>query len=153
MDSETKKALQMYTQLREVKKENEILETMLIELKKKEVAGDGKTSRTNDSAIQLDELTKKLERTTRALEAEKLKVKGLFERVMVAEKEAQTAGPMLDELERKAEVSSRTAQQHKKELENLKQKLIKSDAEKNKIQNDLVKTQAQVQTLMKRQAS
>jgi len=30
---------------------------------------------------------------------------------------------------------------------------VQSDAEKNRIKNDLVKAQAQIQTLMKRQAS
>jgi septal ring factor EnvC (AmiA/AmiB activator) len=72
---------------------------------------------------------------------------------MIAEKEAQAAGPIIEDLESKVEHTLKTVQQHKKETEQVKQKLVQSDAEKNRIKNDLIKANAQIQTLMKRQAS
>jgi hypothetical protein len=103
--------------------------------------------------MQIEELTKKLERTNRALETEKNKVKGLSERVMVAEKESQSAAPLVKDLEKKVENTLKMSQQHKKETEQVKQKLVASEAEKNAIKNELVKTQAQMTTLAKRHAA
>ncbi len=154
------KALQMYTLLKQSKDENAVLEKELEELKTKERSesvikdhGLSKAAETNAGNLQIEELSKKLERTNRALEAEKIKVKTLSERVTVAEKEAQGAGPMIEDLESKVEHTLKLAQQHKKETEQVKQKVVQSEAEKNKIKNELTKAQAQIQTLMKRQAA
>jgi hypothetical protein len=148
------KALEMFEQLKRVKEENKSMERMLIEVKRKEREAS-EVSSTGGGMNQkyLDELTKKMERTQRALDGEKLKVKTLSERVIIAEKEAQSAGPLIDDLESKVEHTLKVAQQHKKETEVVKQKLIQADAEKNKIKNELVKLHAQVATLQKRQAS
>ncbi len=70
--------------------------------------------------LQIEELTKKLDRTMRALEAEKEKVKSLSERVIVAEKEAQGKGPQIEGLEQKIEHTLKMVQQHKKETETVK---------------------------------
>ena len=88
------------------------------------------------NSLQIDELTKKLDRTVRALEAEKTKVKALSERVTVAEKEAQSSAPLLSDLEAKVEHTLKVAQQHKKETEQVKQKLVAAEAEKNKNKNE-----------------
>jgi uncharacterized coiled-coil DUF342 family protein len=42
--------------------------------------------------------------------------------------------------------------QYKKEIDSMKQKMVQADAEKNKVKNELLKAQAQIQTLMKRAA-
>ena len=147
------KALEMYEMLKNVKDECKSLERTVHEMKRKERdASDGPSS-TGMSQKYIDELNKKVERNQRALEAEKLKVKTLSERVIVAEKEAQSAGPLIDDLESKMEHTLKSVQQHKKETEQVKQKLVQADAEKNKIKNDLMKAQAQIQTLLKRQAA
>lgn len=96
---------------------------------------------------------KKSERLQRAMDAEKVKVKQLSERVIVAEREASSAGPMVQDLERKVEQALKLVQQSKKETDAIKQKLVQAEAEKNKIQNELRSAQAQIQTLMKRQAA
>ena len=138
----------MYEMLKQVKEEKRELERQLDS--RNEI---GVENRPIFNPKQVEELTKKLERNQRALETEKSKVKALSERVIVAEKEAQSSGPLIEDLESKIEFTLKTVQQHKKETEQVKQKLVQSDAEKNRIKNDLVKAQAQIQTLMKRQAS
>ena len=102
---------------------------------------------------QIEDLVKKIDVYQRALAEEKAKAISINERLNVAEKEAQAAGPIIEDLEARVEHTLKVAQQHKKETEQVKQKLVQSDAEKNKIKNELVKAQAQIQTLMKRQAS
>jgi hypothetical protein len=147
------KALEMYEALKKAKEETKVLERTHLEMKRKERETFDGPSTMGMNQKHIDELNKKMERNQRALEAEKLKVKSLSERVIVAEKEAQSAGPLIDDLESKVEQTLKFVQQHKKETEVVKQKLVQSDAEKNKIKNDLMKAQAQIQTLMKRQAS
>ena len=146
------KALEMFEMLKEVKEENTNLQSLVSRLK----ANQG-GERFSDPSIavqkQMEELSKKVERTTRALDAEKIKVQSLSERVMVAEKAAQSTTPMVKDLESKVEHTLKAAQQHKKETDSVKQKLVQAEAEKNKIKNELMKTQAQIQTLMKRQAA
>jgi hypothetical protein len=147
------KALEMYEMLKKIKEDNKILERSIVEMKRKERdASDGPSS-SGMNQKHLEELTKKMERNQRALDSEKLKVKTLSERVIIAEKEAQSAGPLIDDLESKVEHTLKVVQQHKKETEQVKLKLVQSDAEKNRIKNDLMKAQAQIQTMMKRQAS
>ena len=152
------KALQMYEMVKTLQQEKQALEKTVVEFRSNSavtsVTAIGKAPNESPGLLlQIDELVKKSDRLTRALEAEKLKVKGLLERALTAEKEAQSSTPLIDELEKKVETTLKMAQQHKKETDQVKQKLIQSDAEKNKIKNDLLKVQAQVQTLMKRQAS
>jgi len=148
------KAMQMFEMVKVVKAEKQQLEKTIFELKRNGVSGAAKTlDETPGMTIQLEDMTKKVDRFSRALEAEKQKVKVLSERVIAAEKEAQGASPVIDDLERKIENSLRMVQQYKKEVETVKQKVIQSESEKNKIKNDLIKAQAQIQTLMKRQAS
>jgi|GEM_PF-2545868 len=145
------KAVQMYDQLKAIKEENRELEQKIVEIQHREKVMSNKE--TSAGGMQIEELTKKLERLQRALDGEKVKVKTLSERVIVAEKEAQSAGPLIEDLEKKVENTLKVAQQHKKETEQMKLKLVQADAEKNKIKNELVKAQAQIQTLMKRHAS
>lgn len=152
------KALEMFEMLKKVKEEKTNLEKTIFELKnKKEKSIVADLEPSGGSSIssqkQIEELTKKVERTERAFNAEKAKIKSLSERVIIAEREAQSAAPMVKDLESKVEHTLKTAQQHKKETEAVKQKLVQSEAEKNKIKNELVKAQAQIQTLMKRQAA
>jgi hypothetical protein len=146
------KAIEMFEMLKRSKEECKALEKTNHELRK-ELSSTENTTTTGMSQKYLEELTKKMERTQRALEAEKLKVKTLSERAMVAEKEAQASGPLIDDLESKVEHTLKVVQQHKKETEQIKLKLVQSDAEKNKVKNELMKAQAQIQTLMKRQAA
>jgi len=149
------KAMQMFEMVKILKLEKQQLEKTIFDLKRGVLpGGQGKIGDESPGMmLQIEELTKKAERFSRALEAEKQKVKMLSERAVSAEKEAQGASPLVDDLERKVEASIKMAQQHKKETEIVKQKLVQSDAEKNKIKNDLLKAQAQIQTLMKRQAA
>jgi hypothetical protein len=156
------KALQMAEALKRSKEDNEALEKLVFELRQKnrvmEAAGEAGMKMPAGGPVtvaqqQIEDLVKKADRISRALEAEKAKVISLSERLATAEKEAQAAGPMIEDLEAKVEHTLKVAQQHKKETEQVKQKLVQSDAEKNKVKNELVKAQAQIQTLMKRQAS
>jgi len=149
------KAMQMFEMVKILKLEKQQLEKIIFDYKRG-VSPGGVAKPVDESpgmAIQMEELSKKAERFSRALEAEKQKVKMLSERAVAAEKEAQGASPLIDDLERKVETALKMTQQHKKETELVKQKLIQSEAEKNKITNDLLKAQAQIQTMMKRQAS
>ena len=146
------KAIEMYEMLKRSKEECKTLEKANYELRR-ELGAVETTTTTGMSQKYLDDLTKKMERTQRALDAEKLKVKTLSERAMIAEKEAQASGPLIDDLESKVEHTLKVVQQHKKETEQVKLKLVQSDAEKNKVKNELMKAQAQIQTLMKRQAA
>jgi len=161
------KALQMFEMAKGLQLEKQSLEKEIVELKNSIITkvtpeeveavtavAEGKLPDESPGLlIQIEELSKKAERLARALEAEKGKVKGLLDRTLIAEKEAQSSTPLIAELEKKVENTLKMAQQHKKETEHVKQKLVQSEAEKNKIKNDLLKVQAQVQTLMKRQAS
>ncbi|MBS1958062.1 MAG: hypothetical protein JST80_01190 [Bdellovibrionales bacterium] len=157
------KAMQMADALKKAKEDNELHEKTIFELRQKNRmlkisasvgnVANNEGSPTTVAQQQIDDLLKRVDRVTRALEAEKAKVNSLSERVATAEKEAQTASPIIEDLELKVENQVKVAQQHKKETEQVKQRLVQSDAEKNKIKNELVKAQAQIQTLMKRQAS
>jgi hypothetical protein len=146
------KAIEMYEMLKRCKEDYKSLERVNYDLRK-ELSSVETTTTTGMSQKYIDELTKKMERFQRALEAEKLKVKTLSDRATVAEKEAQASGPLIDDLESKVEHTLKVVQQHKKETEQVKQKLVQSEAEKNKVKNELMKAQAQIQTLMKRQAA
>ena len=149
------KAMQMFELVKNLKSEKQQLEKIIFDFKRGIFPGGGAKviDETPGMAIQMEELVKKVERFSRALEAEKQKVKILSERAVSAEKEAQGASPLIGDLERKVETTLKMAQQHKKETELVKQKLVQSDAEKNKITNDLLKAQAQIQTMMKRKVS
>ena len=155
------KAMQMFEMVKVVKQEKAVLEKTIFDLKKSTqtteiAASKGPAANVNESPgliLQMEDMAKKVERTNRALEAEKQKMKALSERVVIAEREAQSTGPMVEDLERKVETTLKMAQQHKKETEQVKQRLVQSDAEKNKIKNDLIKAQAQIVTLTKRQAA
>ncbi len=149
------KAMQMFEMVKALQVDKQALEKTIFEMKRGGgSAGIGaKASSDPGLILQVEELSKKSERLTRALEAEKQKVKGLLDRAMLAEKEVQGSTSATGELERKAENALKLVQVSKKETEVVKQKLMQSEAEKNKIKNDLIKAQAQIQTLMKRQAS
>jgi len=155
------KALQMFEMAKKLQTEKQELEKQIADLKKPSTElSESASVESSDVTVvssgvnqQADELFKKVDRLSRALEAEKSKVKTLVDRVTVAEKEAQSASPMIEDLEGKVEVALKNAQQYKKETENVKQKLVQSEAEKNKIKNELLKAEAQIQTLMKRHAS
>jgi hypothetical protein len=146
------KAVEMFEMLKKVKEEKAELEKLINDSRRKDNS-EGFEGPFNQNLKALDESVKKSERLQRAFDAEKVKLKTLSERVMIAEKEAQAAGPIIEDLESKVEHTLKTVQQHKKETEQVKQKLVQSDAEKNRIKNDLIKANAQIQTLMKRQAS
>lgn len=156
------KALQMADALKKAKDDNEALEKTIFELRQKVRVHEGaaevgvKMPAGGAATVgqqQVEELVKKADRVSRALDAEKAKVIQLSERLASAEKEAAAAGPIISDLEARVEHTLKTAQQHKKETEAVKQKLVQSEGEKNKIKNELVKAQAQIATLMKRQAS
>ena len=148
------KAMEMFEMLKKLKEEKLALERSNTEYRRQEkIKGDeDEPGPSASNQKHVEEVTKRMERLQRTLEAEKLKVKTLSERVVVAEKEAQSAGPIISDLEARVEHTFKVSQQSKKETETVKQKLVQTEAEKNKIANDLVKVQAQVQTLMKRQA-
>ncbi len=152
------KAMDMFEKLKAVKEENKALEKAIEDMmKNREKSGQAGPASSDGAVIamkkEVDELTKKVERTNRALEAEKEKMKALSERVIIAEKEAKGSGALVSDLEAKVEHQLKMTAQSKKETEQVKQKLVQSDQEKNKIKNELVKAQAQIQTLMKRQAA
>ena len=155
------KALLMADALKKSKEDNEALERVILELRQKARMTDGaaevgvKLPAGGANTVgqqQIEELVKKADRIARALEAEKAKVIQLSERLAASEKEAQAAGPIISDLEARVDHTLKTAQQHKKDADQVKQKLVQSEAEKNKIKNELMKAQAQIQTLMKRQA-
>jgi hypothetical protein len=153
------KALQMHAMAKKLKEEKEALEKIVAEMLEKERASEqaliaaSQKHAPQDNGLQLDEMTKKADRLQRALEAEKVKVKQLSERVIVAEKESQAAGPQVKDLEAKIEQAVKLTQQAKKETEAVKQKVVQAEQEKNKVQNELVKAQATIATLQKRQAA
>jgi hypothetical protein len=151
------KAMQMFDALAKVKRENQILEKSLADLKRKEnhpgVEESIAESERATAQRNIEELGKKLERATRALEAEKAKSNQLSARAMAAERDLAKADPMIQDLEAKVETVMKTSSQAKKEVETVKQRLVQAEAEKNRIQNELVKAQGQIATLMKRQAS
>jgi hypothetical protein len=151
------KAMQMFDALAKAKRENQVLEKTLADLRRKE-AHSGAEETVSDSERtsaqrSIEELNKKLDRASRALEAEKSKSAQLSARAMSAEKELAKSGPMIQDLEAKVETVMKTSNQAKKEVETVKQRLVQAEAEKNRIQNELVKAQGQIATLMKRQAS
>ncbi|NDG85486.1 MAG: hypothetical protein EBX52_10700, partial [Proteobacteria bacterium] len=151
------KAVEMYQKLKAVQIENLELEAQLRMLRHEnsvespevggEEFGEGTTIRPST-----EDLEKKVDRLQRTLEAEKAKVKGLLDRALIAEKEAQTSAPIISDLEAKVEFQLKTSVQYKKEIDNLKLKVVQAEAEKNKVKNELLKAQAQVQTLNKRLA-
>jgi chromosome segregation ATPase len=151
------KALQMFEALSKAKRENQILERDLADLRRRQALapdqeGFGDSER-QAAARNLEETLKKLDRTQRALDAEKTKSAQLSARAISAEKELAKADPIIKDLEMKIETIMKTSNQAKKEVENIKQRLVQAEGEKNRIQNELVKAQAQISTLMKRHAS
>ena len=150
------KALQMYELVKSLQSDKQKLEKTIFDLKRELVSNSSEEKgvvESNPVPLVVEELNKKVERLSRALEAEKEKVKKLSDRVTVAEKEAQGATPLIEDLESKIETALKSSQQYKKETEAVKQKLVQADAEKNKIKNELIKVQAEIQTLKKRHAS
>jgi hypothetical protein len=148
------KAKQMYDMAKALQLEKTALQKELFDLKRGQFSEMEEVEPGAGSAvnIQMDDLMKKVDRLTRALESEKQKVKMLSDRVTIAEKEAQSASPLIEDLEAKVETTLKNSQQYKKETEAVKQKLVQAEAEKNKIKNELIKAQAQIQTLNKRLA-
>jgi hypothetical protein len=148
------KAKQMYEMAKALQLEKLALEKELFALKRGQLESLVEDEPVPGSTVnmQMDDLVKKVDRLTRALESEKQKVKMLSDRVTVAEKEAQSASPLIEDLEAKVETTLKNSQQYKKETEAVKQKLVQAEAEKNKIKNELIKAQAQIQTLNKRLA-
>jgi hypothetical protein len=153
------KALKLYEMLTKAKQDNAALEKIVFELRNKkndDSLSDFSQSIASDrGGVQTsgEDVNKKLDRTLRVLDSEKAKVASLSERVMAAEKAAEKSGPQIKDLESKVETTLKASLQHKKDVELVKQKLVQSEAEKNKIQNELIKAQAQISTLMKRQAA
>lgn len=151
------KAMQMFDALSKAKKEIQVLEKTVFELRRNEGAAatipEDVESERALAARSLDEAQKKLDRTQRALEAEKQKSAQFSARALSAERELGKADPIIKDLEMKVETVMKTSNQAKKEVESLKQRLVQADAEKNRIQNELMKAQAQIATLMKRHAS
>lgn len=151
------KAMQMFDALSKVKRENQALEATLADLRRREAHSGGEETYSESERLaaqrNMDELNKKLDRATRALDAEKAKVAQFSARAMSAEKELLKASPVIQDLEAKVETVMKTSNQAKKEVDSVKQRLVQAEAEKNRIQNELVKAQAQIATLMKRQAS
>ena len=148
------KALQMFEQLKKVKDENKNLQAKVTELKAAALytpqpVVEVKVAEADTSAVE--ELNKKIEKMTRSLEDERAKVRGLSEKLFAAEKGALSSNKVTD-LEGKMEQAHKMNAQQKKEIEQLKQKLVQSDAEQNKIKNELSKANSQIQTLTKRQA-
>jgi hypothetical protein len=148
------KAMQMYEMAKGLQADKLLLQKELFALRRSQIQDDGENESSSGSMVnmQMDDLLKKVDRLSRALEAEKQKVKMLSDRVTVAEKEAQSAAPLIEDLEAKVETTLKSSQQYKKETELVKQKLVQAEAEKNKIKNELLKAQAQIQTLNKRLA-
>jgi hypothetical protein len=148
------KAMQMYEMAKGLQADKLLLQKELFALRRSQIQDDGENESSSGSMLnmQMDDLLKKVDRLSRALEAEKQKVKMLSDRVTVAEKEAQSAAPLIEDLEAKVETTLKSSQQYKKETELVKQKLVQAEAEKNKIKNELLKAQAQIQTLNKRLA-
>ena len=151
------KAIEMYHKLKGVQAENEELQTILRQLRNERAeksTPESEESFGESTTIRMstEEIEKKLERLQRTLDAEKAKVKGLLDRTLAAEKESQASAPIISDLEAKVEYQLKTSIQYKKEIDQLKQKLVQADAEKNKVKNELIKAQAQIQTLNKRLA-
>ncbi len=143
------KAIEMYQKLRELQRRNEELQAQI-----RGAAGlDSGTGDDSGGRAGAEDLEKRLDRVQRMLEAEKSKIKGLLDRTLSAEKEAQASAPIISDLESRMEHTLKTSIQYKKEIDALKLKIVQSDAEKNKIKNELLKAQAQIQTLLKRQAA
>jgi len=151
------KAIEMFQKLKLVQAENDELSAQLQELRAEKTEkhtpdSDANFGEATTIRMSTEELEKKLERLQRSLEAEKAKVKGLLDRALVAEKESQASAPIISDLEAKVEHQLKTSIQYKKEIDNLKQKVVQAEAEKNKVKNELLKAQAQIQTLTKRLA-
>ncbi len=147
------KAIQMFEKLKAVTEQNERLKKDILALKERTVAQGSELKSSIATRASTEELEKKLDRVQRSLDAEKAKTSALLERALNAEKDSQSSAHLITDLEAKVEHSLKTTIQYKKEIESMKQKMVQSDAEKNKVKNDLLKAQAQIQTLMKRQAA
>jgi hypothetical protein len=144
------KAIEMYQKLRELQQRNEEL---LAQIRGGGVGLDFSPADEATGKTGTEDLEKRLDRVQRMLEAEKSKIKGLLDRTLSAEKEAQASAPIISDLEARMEHTLKTSIQYKKEIDALKLKIVQSEAEKNKIKNELLKAQAQIQTLLKRQAA
>jgi hypothetical protein len=152
------KAIEMYQKLRAVQMDNEELEATLRRLRnEKETESttfilEGETDSNSGIRHSTEDLQKRVERLQRSLESEKAKVGGLLDRALAAEREAQASAPIISDLEGKVEYQLKTSLQYKKEIDNLKLKVVQAEAEKNKVKNELLKAQSQIQTLNKRLA-
>ena len=148
------KALQMYSKLKELSLANEALERKIFLLRNRR--GDEELESQVDQSFGLgraqEDADKRIERLQRALDSEKAKVKGLLDRALAAEKEAQSVAPVVSDLEARLEFVTKTSLQHKKDVEMMKQKLVQAEGEKNKVQNELIAAKAQNETLKKRAA-
>jgi hypothetical protein len=145
------KAIQMYEKLRAITEQNEILKKELL-IARGRVSGGTELESSTTIRSNTEDLEKKLDRVQKSFEAEKAKTSALLERALNAEKDSQGSAHLITDLEAKVEHTLKTSMQYKKEIDSMKQKMVQADAEKNKVKNELLKAQAQIQTLMKRQA-
>jgi DNA repair exonuclease SbcCD ATPase subunit len=147
------KAIQMFEKLKNVTLQNDALRKELQSLRENPSGGVREFESATSIRTNTEDLEKKLDRVQRSLEAEKAKASALLERALNAEKDSQGSAHLITDLETKVEHTLKTSMQYKKEIDSMKQKLVQADAEKNKVKNELLKAQAQIQTLMKRQAA
>ncbi len=147
------KAIQMFEKLKNVTLQNDALRKELHSLRENPSGGVREFESATSIRTNTEDLEKKLDRVQRSLEAEKAKASALLERALNAEKDSQGSAHLITDLETKVEHTLKTSMQYKKEIDSMKQKLVQADAEKNKVKNELLKAQAQIQTLMKRQAA
>ncbi len=145
------KAIQMYEKLRAITEQNENLKKELL-IARGRMSGGTELESSTTIRSHTEDLEKKLDRVQKSFEAEKAKTSALLERALNAEKESQGSAHLITDLEAKMEYTLKTSMQYKKEIDSMKQKMVQADAEKNKIKNELLKAQAQIQTLMKRAA-
>jgi len=92
-------------------------------------------------------------RVLRALETERERSKNLAERCIQSERDANQAHHKIQETKSRFDQAMRQLQTLKKDQEQTKVKIVQGEQEKNKLQNEIKKLQAQLQTIMKRQAS
>jgi chromosome segregation ATPase len=145
------KAIQMYEKLKAITEQNENLKKELL-LARGRLSGGTELESSTTIRSNTEDLEKKLDRVQKSFEAEKAKTSALLERALNAEKDSQGSAHLITDLEAKVEHTLKTSMQYKKEIDSMKQKMVQADAEKNKVKNELLKAQAQIQTLMKRAA-
>lgn len=150
------KAIEMHNMLKVVKESNVGLTRQVRELKaqlERMPAGEEGLTSAPAHTVQVEELTKRQERTQRALDAEKLKVKQLSERLVQAEKDTAQASRLKTDLENKMEQANRVAALHRKDLDAQKQKLVQIESEKGKLQAEINRLKTELQTLQKRSSA